>query len=187
METPAILILPIVGIAILLALPFYAAEGEKSWKRRPIAVIVVTTVAVGWGVLTHLASFTPWSPHMDAWSSDPVPEKYLHNSSALVRQGAVVFQAKQCRNCHAIGDVGGQRGPALDSVATRMTEDQIIRQVLQGGGNMPAYGKNLSPPEVTALVSFLETLHPLNQRPATDASQQATQSTQIRTSPLIEK
>jgi mono/diheme cytochrome c family protein len=44
-----------------------------------------------------------------------------------------------------------------------MTEDQIIRQILQGGGNMPAYGKNLSPFEVTALVSFLETLHPSNQ------------------------
>jgi ubiquinol-cytochrome c reductase cytochrome b subunit len=116
-----------------------------------------------------------------------VPEKYLHNSSALVRQGAVVFQAKQCRNCHSIGDVGGQRGPALDSVATRMTEDQIIRQVLQGGGNMPAYGKNLSSSEVTALVSFLETLHPVNQRPATDASQQATQSAQISPSPPIDK
>jgi ubiquinol-cytochrome c reductase cytochrome b subunit len=187
METPAILIVPIIGIAVLLALPFYAAEGEKSWKRRPIAVLVVTTVAVGWGVLTHLATFTPWSPHMDAWSSDPVPEKYLHNSSALARQGAVVFQAKQCRNCHAIGDVGGQRGPALDSVATRMTEDQIIRQVLQGGGNMPAYGKNLSPSEVTALVSFLETLHPANQRPATDASQRDAQSAQISPSPALER
>ena len=54
-----------------------------------------------------------------------------------------------------------------------MTEDQLIRQVLQGGGNMPAYGKNLSPAETTALVTFLRTLHPPNQPPATDASQQA--------------
>jgi len=37
---------------------------------------------------------------------------------------------------------------------------------------MPAYGKNLSPPEVTALVSFLETLHPDGQLPARDASQE---------------
>jgi len=37
---------------------------------------------------------------------------------------------------------------------------------------MPAYGKNLSPADVTALVSFLETLHPEGQRPARDASQQ---------------
>jgi ubiquinol-cytochrome c reductase cytochrome b subunit len=51
-----------------------------------------------------------------------------------------------------------------------MTEDQMIRQILQGGGNMPAYGKNLSPSEVTALVSFLQTLHPPNEPGATDAS-----------------
>ena len=62
------------------------------------------------------------------------------------------------------------RGPALDSVASHMTEDQIIRQVLQGGGNMPAYGKTLSPAQVTALVSFLQTLHPVNEPIAIDAS-----------------
>ena len=45
----------------------------------------------------------------------------------------------------------------------------MIRQVLQGRGNMPDYGKNLSPAEVTALVAFLETLHPEGQRPARDA------------------
>src|SRR5208282_1214490 len=129
------------------------------------------TVAITWGVLTHLAASTPWSPHMDAWSGDPVPAEYLHDATPLVRQGAVIFQSKQCRNCHALGGLGGERGPALDSIATRMTEDQMIRQVLQGGGNMPAYGKNLSPPEVTALVSFLKTLHPANQTPAADASQ----------------
>jgi ubiquinol-cytochrome c reductase cytochrome b subunit len=96
----------------------------------------------------------------------------VHSATPLERQGAVVFQAKQCRNCHAIGGTGGQRGPALDTVATRLTGDQLIRQVIQGGGNMPAYGKNLSPPEVTALVRFLETLKPAGQPAATDASRQ---------------
>ena len=54
-----------------------------------------------------------------------------------------------------------------------MTHDQLVRQALQGGGNMPAYGKNLNPAEVTALVSFLETLHPTNQVPARDAAASA--------------
>jgi ubiquinol-cytochrome c reductase cytochrome b subunit len=49
------------------------------------------------------------------------------------------------------------RGPALDTVATRLTRDQLIRQVIQGSGNMPAYGKNLRPAEVTALVAFMQT------------------------------
>jgi ubiquinol-cytochrome c reductase cytochrome b subunit len=35
---------------------------------------------------------------------------------------------------------------------------------------MPAYGKNLSPAQTTALVAFLETLHPAGQAPARDAS-----------------
>jgi len=33
---------------------------------------------------------------------------------------------------------------------------------------MPAYGKNLSPAEVDALVAFMLTLHPPNQLPARD-------------------
>jgi ubiquinol-cytochrome c reductase cytochrome b subunit len=54
----------------------------------------------------------------------------------------------------------------------RLTQDQLIRQVIQGGGNMPAYGRNLSPAETTALVAFLETLHPSGQAPARDASRE---------------
>ena len=108
---------------------------------------------------------------MDGWSGDPVPVEFLNGRSPLERQGALVFQVKQCRNCHSIGGSGGKRGPALDSVATALTRDQLVRQVIQGGGNMPAYGKNLNPAEVTALVSFLETLHPSGHPPARDASQ----------------
>ena len=107
---------------------------------------------------------------MNAWSGDPVPDQFVHGTTALERQGALVFQVKQCRNCHALGETGGQRGPSLDTVAVRLTQDQLIRQVIQGGGNMPAYGKNLSPAETTALVAFLESLHPKGQSPARDAS-----------------
>jgi ubiquinol-cytochrome c reductase cytochrome b subunit len=34
---------------------------------------------------------------------------------------------------------------------------------------MPAYGKNLSPAEVNALVAFMETLRPADERPARPA------------------
>jgi ubiquinol-cytochrome c reductase cytochrome b subunit len=172
LETPFILIAPALGILFLLALPLFAGEGEKHWKRRPIAVLSITVLAVGFAVCQHLGTYTPWSPQMQAWSGDTLPVRYVHTATPLGRQGQIVFQDKQCRNCHMIGGVGGERGPALDGVATRLTYDQLVRQVLQGGGNMPAYGKNLSPAEVTALVSFLETLHPEGQRPARDASQQ---------------
>lgn len=170
METPALLIGPVIGILFLLLLPFIFGEGEKSWRRRPIAVLTILLVAVVFGSLTDLGGHVPWSPVMDAWSGDPIPQQFLQNRSALERQGALVFQLKQCHNCHSLGDEGGKRGPALDKVALLLTQDQLIRQVIQGGGNMPAYGKNLSPAETTALVAFLKTLHPTNQSPARDAS-----------------
>jgi ubiquinol-cytochrome c reductase cytochrome b subunit len=170
LETPVLLIGPAVALIVLVALPFVSGEGEKSWKRRPIAVLTILLGAVALGTFTHLASHAPWSPVMDAWSSTPVPFRFLSGRTALERQGALVFQGKQCRNCHALDNNGGQRGPALDAVAVELTRDQLIRQVLQGGGNMPAYGKNLSPAETTALVAFLETLHPAGQAPARDAS-----------------
>jgi ubiquinol-cytochrome c reductase cytochrome b subunit len=176
METPALLIGPVVVILGLLFLPFAFGEGEKSWRRRPVAVLTILLVAVALGTFTHLAEHTPWSPVMDAWSGIPIPSEFLHNRTALERQGALVFQVKQCHNCHALDNQGGKRGPALDAVAVRLTQDQLIRQVIQGGGNMPAYGKNLSPAETTALVAFLETLHPAGQSPARNASQTIVQS-----------
>ncbi len=170
METPALPIGPVIAILFLLLLPFLFGEGEKSWRRRPIAVLTILLVAVVLGTLTDMAGHVPWSPVMDAWSGDPIPQQFLQNRSALERQGALIFQLKQCHNCHSLGDEGGKRGPALDKVALLLTQDQLIRQVIQGGGNMPAYGKNLSPAETTALVAFLKTLHPTNQPPARDAS-----------------
>jgi len=63
---------------------------------------------------------------------------------------------------------------------TGLTGDQLIRQVLQGRGNMPAYGNNLNPAETTALVAYLKSLHPPNQKPAQDASlASATPASQI--------
>jgi len=124
-------------------------------------------------LLAYLGTFAPWSPHMEAWSAVTTPPAYIKGRSALELQGAILIQSKQCRNCHSLGGEGGRRGPALDTVATRLTHDQLIRQVIQGSGNMPAYGKNLRPAEVTALVAFMQTLRPSYQAPARDSTQVA--------------
>jgi ubiquinol-cytochrome c reductase cytochrome b subunit len=176
LETPFIFIAPIVAIGALILLPLVGGEGEKHWSRRPLAVLMLSVIAVAFGVFTHLATYTPWSPVMDAWSGESTPIQYVRNRSPLERQGALVLQNKQCRNCHSLGGVGGLRGPALDTIAARMTEDQLIRQVLQGGGNMPAYGDQLSPAETRALVSFLMTLRGHDLAPAIDASHSLTKS-----------
>jgi ubiquinol-cytochrome c reductase cytochrome b subunit len=170
LETPFLLIVPVIVIGALLLLPLVAGEGEKHWSRRPVAVLMVALIAVTLGVFTRLGTYTPWSPIMDAWTSDPTPTQYLRGRTPLERQGALVLQEKQCRDCHSLGGLGGLRGPSLDSIAARMTEDQITRQVLQGGGNMPSYGNALNPAETTALVHFLLTLRGQDLTPAVDAS-----------------
>ena len=162
----------------MLLLPLIASEGERHWARRPVAVLMVSVIAVTLGIFTRLGTYTPWSPIMNAWSSDAVSVKYMHDRTPLEREGALVLQDKQCRNCHSLDGAGGLRGPALDSVATRLTEDQIVRQVLQGGGNMPAYGNALNPSETKALVSFLMTLRGDALQPAIDSSRELTRTGQ---------
>jgi len=165
-ETVLILVGPVIAIGLLFAVPFISGTGEKSWKRRPVAVLGVILIALIVTTLAGLGLYVPWSPHMDAWSAVPTPVDYVRGRAPIALQGALVIQNKQCRICHSLGGQGGERGPALDGVATRLTRDQLIRQVLQGDGNMPAYGKNLSPAEVNALVAFLESLRPPGQVPA---------------------
>lgn len=166
MEVLILFVAPALIFIFLLALPFISGTGEKSATRRPVAVLSVVLIMLTIGVLTYMGQTSPWSPHMSAWSGNSIPVQYVKGRTPLELRGALVFQNKQCRNCHALGGEGGQRGPALDAVATRLTKDEMVRQVIQGGGNMPAYGKKLSPAEVEALVSFMQTLRPHGVAPA---------------------
>ena len=170
MEVVALFVVPALLIAFLLALPFLSNTGEKSFRRRPVAVLSVIAILLGLGVLTYYGDRSPWSPHMEAWSGVAIPVQYLHGRGPLELRGAAVLQDKQCRNCHSLGGQGGERGPALDGVAARLTRPEMVRQVIQGGGNMPAYGKKLSPAEVEALVSFMQTLRETGEPPARPSS-----------------
>ncbi len=127
-------------------------------------IVLYTLLAI----LTYEGATAPWSPKMDAWSGDPVPVRMIQGASPTQLLGAAVFQYKSCRNCHALDSIGGQRGPDLTTIGTRLTRDQIIAQISNGtpgGGNMPAYGRQMSPTEMTALVDFLVGLRPAG-RPA---------------------
>lgn len=170
MESIALLGGPALIGLILLALPFFNGTGEKSWRRRPVAVMIVIMTYLSLGLLTYYGQTAPWSPQMSAWKAAPTPREFIEGRSALELQGAVVLQNMQCRNCHAIGGIGGDRGPDLSDVGARLTAPQLVRQVVQGGGNMPAYGVNLTPDQVEALVAYMVTLRPKGVPAARDAS-----------------
>jgi ubiquinol-cytochrome c reductase cytochrome b subunit len=172
-ETFIILIFPVLVVAALFLVPFISNRGERAPSRRPVAVLLVVVIYTLLGVLTYEGVSSPWSPEMTAWSGTTVPEKLLRERSPLELQGAVVLQNKQCRNCHALDGTGGRRGPDLWGVGTRLTRDQIIDQVSNGtpgGGNMPAYGKQMKPAEMAALTEFLVSLRPAGRPSAKPAS-----------------
>jgi len=89
-ETAIILVGPVVAIVYLLALPFLDGTGEKSWRRRPIAVVSVLLIVLTVGTLAGLGITTHWSPVMEAWSAPPTPEVYVKGRTPLELQGALV-------------------------------------------------------------------------------------------------
>jgi len=172
-ETFIILGFPVILIGALLLVPFFSNRGERAPSRRPVAMLSVVVIYTVLGVLTYQGASAPWSPQMTAWSSEPVPVALVRGKTPLQLQGALVFQNKNCRNCHALERRGGQRGPDLTTVGTRLTRDQLIDQVSNGtpgGGNMPAYGKQLNPAQMTTLADFLVSLRPQGQPAAQSAA-----------------
>jgi ubiquinol-cytochrome c reductase cytochrome b subunit len=168
-ETFIILVFPLLLIVVLFLVPFISNRGERAPSRRPVAVLGVVVIYTVLGVLTYQGATAPWSPQMTAWCSEPIPVHVIQNSTPSELQGAAVFQNKNCRNCHALDGQGGQRGPDLSAVGRRLTRGQLIDQVSNGtpgGGNMPAYGMQMSPAEMTVLVDFLVSLRPADTLPA---------------------
>jgi len=72
LETFLILTAPVVAIAWLFVMPLVCGTGEKHPSRRPVAVLSTVLILLIVGVLTALGTTSPWSPHMDAWTSDPI-------------------------------------------------------------------------------------------------------------------
>jgi ubiquinol-cytochrome c reductase cytochrome b subunit len=143
---------PLLAGILFLILPFIAPYGERAPSRRPWAIGVVLVAAVAVGTLAYLGERAPWSPD---FNPQPLPLSVTQNLQGQAAKGAQLFRTAGCQNCHAIGDAGGQRGPDLSAVGSRLTREQLTWRILYGGYNMPAFGSILSPDETAALVEFL--------------------------------
>jgi ubiquinol-cytochrome c reductase cytochrome b subunit len=86
----------------------------------------------------------------------PLSEKVIGVASGPIFEGGRLFHDKACLNCHLIQGYGGRRGPDLTYIGDQLTRDNIIIRIVNGGGNMPAFGSSLKPNEVDALVASLQ-------------------------------
>src|SRR6266480_4646365 len=106
-ETFVILVFPVILILALFVVPLISNRGERAPRGRPVAVLAVVVIYTVFAALTYQGATAPWSPQMSAWSGDPIPESIVRRSTPRQLQGAVVFQNKDCRNCHALEGSGG--------------------------------------------------------------------------------
>lgn len=87
------------------------------------------------------------------------------------QHGAEIFASHGCAFCHGPQLMGTERAPKLLDARKRLSAEQMAHQIHDGGKNMPAFGEQLAPEEIQALVAFLRNKHPekLLPRPATSA------------------
>ncbi len=154
LESYIMFLAPLVIFGSMLALPILFNSGERSPRRRPWAVAWIVIVVVGVLGLWREGAIAPWSPR---FQSPPLPNSLPATASADAFHGQVLFHAKGCEYCHTINGLGGLRGPNLSDVANRLTREDMIIRILNGGKNMPAFGGILHPDEVAQLVAYLQT------------------------------
>ncbi len=152
-ESFVIILAPVLLFIVLFGLPFASNHGERSPARRPWSVAFVIIVLIMIGTLWQVSVRAPWSPHFDV---QPLSAQVVGTTSGPVAQGAQLFNAKGCQYCHAVNGQGGERGPDLTNVSNRLPPEQITIRILNGGSNMPAYGGNLTPDELNAIMVFLK-------------------------------
>lgn len=151
-ENAFMILAPLFLAVVIVALPFVAPYGARSWRRRPWAPIMVLFVVTCIIVLWRAGVREDWSPH---FTVTPLTDAAIGTTSGLVHDGAALFYSKGCLYCHAVGDQGGKRGPNMIDAGDRLTRDEITIRMMNGGNGMPSYAANLTPTQSEALVTFL--------------------------------
>ena len=70
-------------------------------------------------------------------------------------KGEEVFASAGCGGCHTFEAAGstGSVGPNLDDLAPSF--DEVVTQVTNGGGAMPAFGDDLTEQEINDVAAFV--------------------------------
>jgi len=130
LEVVATVVMPVVGILLLLLLPFYDRNPQRHPGRRPVATGLMTLAVVGMAYLTYKSVVT-----------SPVSEAHAELSPEAV----VAQQFNQnCAACHSTGIV----------VRTGSDLHRVIAEGLAHEG-MPAWGGDFTSEEIDKLVSYI--------------------------------
>jgi mono/diheme cytochrome c family protein len=71
------------------------------------------------------------------------------------KDGAVLFSKSGCPFCHGPQGFGTDKAPNLREVRKRKTDEEIVRQIHDGGKMMPPFADALTESDIHSLVLFL--------------------------------
>jgi len=76
---------------------------------------------------------------------------------ASLTTGAAIFKQGPCGSCHTLKAAGtsGTIGPNLDQIASALTLAIVVRQVTDGGAQMPAFKSQLTDAQIQAVAQYV--------------------------------
>jgi menaquinol-cytochrome c reductase cytochrome b/c subunit len=138
--------IPMLGMILLLLLPFYDRSTERRPERRPVATVTGILAILAMGYLTYAGAVAGSPGKIEL----PTPKK--------LEPGKLVAAQAGCTACHKFGESGNVGpGPNLTHVAKRLAPEAIARTLRNPTTPMPPYG-NLPPEKFKNLVDYLGSL-----------------------------
>jgi outer membrane protein assembly factor BamB len=153
------------------AIAFNKDTGQQVWSKQLPAgtnsalsidgdtVIVPAGYASGAGQKEEIVAYSLHAPAQSSTTSGGSTTTKNAGSpvSVSVAAGAKLF-VSNCSTCHTMSEVGthGKVGPNLDTL--KPTDAVVQRQVTNGGGGMPAFGKQLSKSQIKAVALFVSSI-----------------------------
>ena len=148
LENYFIILIPLVAGVTLIILPLLSNRGERTPLHRPWAIAAVVMVVLTVGSLWYLGAKSPWSPNFDA---QPLSAAIVGATSGPIADGAEGVPAKKLPELPSDRRRGRPaRARPYSRIGDKLSRVDLIVRIVNGGTNMPAYGRNITPIELEA-------------------------------------
>lgn len=156
--------IPLIGILILVLLPFLDRSQERNPVRRPFAM-AGGAIWVGAVVALTVIGYRSHPGGPEAGSRAPGGSHARLSQSA--REGATLVDSLGCTGCHTINGTGGSVGPDLSNESRQGRSRQWLMDQIRApkshnpGSIMPSY-PSLTKQQLNQIVDYLQSLGAAN-------------------------
>lgn len=156
--------LPIIGVIVLILIPFVDRNPERSPARRPFAMAFLAFFVAAFLWLSFAGYYSK-----PAGSSNPDPPADTA-ASQTTKQGAELFSSLGCAGCHQIDGVGGNIGPDLSNEGGKgRSRSWLVIQIrnpkAHNANSIMPGSPQLSKEKMSGLIDYLFSLHKLAAKP----------------------